>query len=103
MCRFRNRSHEPTAGGHSVFENSWIGAVRDVDELADDHAHMVLFETQFRPNQLDGDDKGLAAPHSGLCQFALCDGSVRAVTESIDAKIYDALATRNGREVIEDF
>ena len=94
---------QPTAGGHSVFENAWIAAVRDVDELADDHAHMVLFETQFRPNQLDGDDKGLAAPHSGLCQFALCDGSVRAVTESIDAKIYDALATRNGREVIEDF
>ncbi len=92
-----------TAGGHTVFENAWIGAVRDVDEPADDHAHMVLFETQFRPNQQDGDDKGLAAPHSGLCQFALCDGSVRAITEHIDAEVYDSLATRNGREVVEEF
>ncbi len=92
-----------TAGGHSVFENAWIGAIRDVDELEDDHAHMVLFETQYRPNQQDGDDKGLAAPHSGLCQFALCDGSVRAVTEHIDAQVYDALATRNGREVVEEY
>ena len=60
---------QPTAGGHTVFENSWIAAVRDIDELSDDHAHMVLFETQFRPNQLDGDDKGLAAPHTGLCHL----------------------------------
>lgn len=94
---------QPTAGGHTVFENSWIAAVRDIDELSDDHAHMVLFETQFRPNQLDGDDKGLAAPHTGLCQFALCDGSVRAITEHIDAEVYDALATRHGKEVIEDY
>jgi len=94
---------QPTAGGHTVFENAWFGAARDIDEFEDDHAHMVLFETQYRPNQLDGDDKGLAAPHSGLCQFALCDGSVRAVTEHIDAKVYDALATRNGREVTEDY
>lgn len=92
-----------TAGGHTVFENSWIGAIRDVDELDDDHAHMVLFETQYRPNQIDGDDKGLAAPHTGLCQFTLCDGSVRAITEHIDAKVYDALATRNGKEVVEDY
>lgn len=92
-----------TAGGHSEFENSWIAAVRDVDDLPDDHGHMVLFETQFRPNQLGGDDKGLAAPHVGLCQFALCDGSVRAITEHIDAAIYDALATRHGREVIEEY
>jgi len=91
-----------TAGGHTVFENSWIGAIRDVDEPEDDHGHMVLFETQFRPNQIDGDDKGLAAPHSGLCQFALCDGSVRAITQHIDAAVYDALATRDGREVLEE-
>lgn len=92
-----------TSGGHSVFENSWSAAVRDIDEFDDDHGHMVLFETQFRPNQLDGDDKGLSAPHEGLCQFALCDGSVRAITEHIDAEVYDALATRHGREVIEEY
>ncbi|MCO8124827.1 DUF1559 domain-containing protein [Stieleria sp. TO1_6] len=94
---------QPTAGGHSVFENAWSAAVREITELTDDHGHMVLFETQYRPNQLGGDDKGLAAPHTGLCQFALCDGSVRAITEHIDADVYDSLATRNGREVIEAY
>jgi hypothetical protein len=63
--------------------------------------HMVLFETQFRPNEIDGDDKGLSAPHIGICQFAICDGSVRAITDHIDAQIYNALGTRQGGEVIE--
>ena len=94
---------QTTVGGHSSFENAWSAAVRDIDELDDDHGHMVLFETQFRPNQKDGDDKGLAAPHVGLCQFALCDGSVRAITENIDAELYDALATRHGNEVVQEF
>ena len=92
-----------TAGGHSFFENAWSAAVREITDYNDDHGHMVLFETQFRPNQAGGDDKGLAAPHEGLCQFTLCDGSVRAITEHIDAELYDALATRYGREVIEEF
>jgi prepilin-type N-terminal cleavage/methylation domain-containing protein len=92
-----------TAGGHAEFENAWFAAVREITEYSDDHGHMVLFETQFRPNQFGGDDKGLSAPHSGLCQFTLCDGSVRAITESIDAEVYDALATRRGNEVITEY
>ena len=92
---------EVTTGGHSVYENAWFAAVRDVDDLPDDHGHMVLFETRFRPNEFGGDDKGLAAPHVGSCQFALCDGSVRAITENIDAELYDALSTRHGNEVVE--
>lgn len=92
-----------TSGGHSVFETAWCAAVRDVADPTDDHGHMVLFETQFRPNQLGTDDKGLSAPHAGICQFALGDGSVRAISETIDADIYNALATRSGGEVVGDF
>ena len=93
----------PSAGGHDHFETAWSAAVRDIDDLVDDHGHMVLFETQFRPNEIDGDDKGLSAPHVGLCQFAICDGSVRAITSQIDERIYNALATRRGNEVIEEY
>ena len=93
----------PTSGGHSVFETAWSAAVRDVMNLSDDHGHMVLFETQFLPNQIDGDDKGLSAPHSGICQFALCDSSVRAIGTNIDAAVYNALGTRAGREVVGEF
>lgn len=92
-----------TAGGHEVFETAWSAAVREITDLPDDHGHMVLFETQFRPNQPGGDDKGLSAPHVGLCQFALCDGSVRAISENIDEGIYNALGTRSGGEVVGEF
>ena len=89
-----------TTGGHAVFENAWSAAVREITDYSDDHGHMVLFETQYRPNQLGGDDKGLAAPHIDYCQFAMCDGSVRVVSTEIDDGIYNALGTRNGGEVI---
>lgn len=92
-----------TGGGHAVFETAWSAAVRDIDDLPDDHGHMVLFETQFRPNQPGGDDKGLSAPHVGMAQFALCDGSVRAISENIDATLYDSLGTRSGGEVVGEF
>lgn len=92
-----------TAGGHSFFETAWSAAVREITDFGDDHGHMVLFETQFRPNQVDGDDKGLSAPHDGICQFALGDGSVRSISENIDAGIYNALGTRSGGEVIGEF
>ena len=94
----------PSTGGHSVFETAWTAAVRDVDDLPDDHGHMVLFETQFRPNQVDGDDKGISAPHPGrIAQFALCDGSIQAISANIDAAVYDALATRHQGEVVTEF
>lgn len=92
-----------TAGGHSVFENAWAAASRELTELTDDHGHMVLFETQFRPNQLDSDDKGLSAPHNGVSQFALCDGSVHSISDNIDADVYNAFGTRAGGEVPESF
>ena len=93
----------PTAGGHAVFETAWAAAARELNDFSDDHGHMVLFETQFRPNQVNGDDKGLSAPHSGVCQFALCDGSVRAISATIDADTYNALGTRNGRDLATGF
>lgn len=92
-----------TSGGHAVFETAWCAAVREVTDPTDDHGHMVLFETRFLPNQPGGDDKGLSAPHAGISLFALCDGSVRAISENIDGQIYNALGTRAGGEVISEF
>ena len=93
----------PTPGGHTVFETAWCAAVREVTDPSDDHGHMVLFETRYRPNELDGDDKGLSAPHVGACQFALCDGSVQSISENIDANVYNGLGTRSGQEVVGEF
>lgn len=41
--------------------------------------------------------------HPGLVQAAMMDGSVRGVTESIELKVYRALGTRAGGEVVGDF
>jgi len=40
--------------------------------------------------------------HVGLVNVAKVDGSVSSVTDSIDLPIWHAMATRNGREVIQD-
>jgi prepilin-type N-terminal cleavage/methylation domain-containing protein len=40
-------------------------------------------------------------PHSGVCMFVLCDGSVKALQTSIDIYTLTYLATRNGGEPIK--
>lgn len=47
--------------------------------------------------------KTFRSDHVGGVQFTLSDGSVRFISENIDAALLDALATRNGGEVIGDF
>ena len=38
--------------------------------------------------------------HDGICQFAMCDGSVKSILVSIDAKNYQHLSVRNDGQVI---
>lgn len=40
--------------------------------------------------------------HTGGCNFAMCDGTVRFIRDSIQSTAYHALATRSGGEVISD-
>ena len=103
MALSRRLWMKTSASPISQRSTAWSAAVRDVDDTADDHGHMVLFETQFRPNQPGTDDKGLSAPHVGIGQFASGDGSVRAISENIDANVYNALGTRAGKEVVGEF
>ena len=92
-----------TGGDPAIFETAWSAAVREITELSDDHGHMVLFETQFLPNQAGDDDKGLLSPHPGISQFALGDGSTRAISDNIDAGVYNALGSPSGGEVVGEF
>ena len=41
--------------------------------------------------------------HAGLVQVALCDGSVRSVSDSVERDVWRAVGSRNGGEVIEEF
>jgi prepilin-type N-terminal cleavage/methylation domain-containing protein len=95
-----------TAGSHGVhieYETTWAGAVRDINDNTDDHGHMVLFQSGHTPNHDESDDRDVSASHSGEALFALCDGSVRSISEDVDEKLYFALGTMNGEETINDF
>jgi prepilin-type N-terminal cleavage/methylation domain-containing protein/prepilin-type processing-associated H-X9-DG protein len=41
--------------------------------------------------------------HPGGCNFLLCDGSVKFISQNIDMTTYMALGSRNGGEVIGDY
>jgi prepilin-type processing-associated H-X9-DG protein len=46
---------------------------------------------------------GFGSDHAGGAHFALCDGSVRFVADTIDPATLAALGTTDGGEVIHDF
>jgi len=102
MCGERVNGPFRTAGAHGVhvtYETTWSGAVRQWDDPTDDHGHMILFQSGHTPNSPLSDDRDVSAPHVGLAQFLLGDGSVRVIGENIDFGLYQSLSTRVGGEV----
>lgn len=59
----------------------------------------VADDSIFDPNWT----RSFRSDHVGGVQFTLADGSVRFISENIDSALLDALATRNGGEVIGEF
>ncbi len=64
----------------------------------------------FNPKDFPGDGifdpnwtRAFRSEHPGIVNFVFVDGSVHAISENIDAGVLDALATRNGREVVGGF
>jgi prepilin-type N-terminal cleavage/methylation domain-containing protein len=64
----------------------------------------------YNPHDIGGDGvfdpnwtRSFRSDHVGGAQFVLTDGSVHFVSENIDASLLDALATRNGGEVVGEF
>jgi prepilin-type processing-associated H-X9-DG protein len=89
---------------HPNFENVWFAAIRDIVVPDDDHGHMVLFDTEYAPNQSRGEgtgaDRAISAPHPGVAQFAFMDGSVHTVSDQIELQVYRALSSIRGGEVV---
>lgn len=51
---------------------------------------------------LNGPD-GIGGPYKGGVNFALCDGSVRFISENVDPSVIEALTTIRGGEVVGDY
>lgn len=98
-----NRGNPVGTQPHPNFENVWFAAVRDIDDLEDDHGHMVLFDAEYGPNKAHGPgaDRGVSAPHAQVAQFAFLDGSVHALSENIEIGVYRALSSMDGGEVVD--
>jgi hypothetical protein len=64
---------------------------------------MVIFQTGHVPNSLQSDDRDVSAPHIGLAQYLLGDGSVRVIGESVNFGVYTSLGTRAGGEVVGEY
>ena len=41
--------------------------------------------------------------HTGMANASMCDGSVRSVSENIDGRVWEAVGSREGGEVVGDF
>lgn len=87
-------------GVHVTYETTWFGAVREITDPADDHPHMVLFQTGHLPNAGDSDDRDVSAPHPQGAQFLMGDGSVHFLRETLSFAVYTALGTRAGGEAV---
>lgn len=53
-------------------------------------------------NDPRGDPEDFFTPHTGVGNFLFVDGSVRSLSTSLSLNVLQALATRNGREVVND-
>jgi prepilin-type N-terminal cleavage/methylation domain-containing protein/prepilin-type processing-associated H-X9-DG protein len=99
-----------TDGTSNTFLLGEVLGVRTVDNIWC-HAFDALATCAIDPNArradgsyYDPDDwanvYGFSSAHSGGLQFALADGSVRFINNSIQRAVYRALATRAGGEVV---
>lgn len=85
-------------GGHLYAETVWVGAIREDPD--DDHGHTTLFQSGHQPTSPDMDDRDAASRHPGGTNFLFADGSARLIRNTIDLKVYQALSTRAGGEVL---
>ena len=68
-----------------------------IDEAPTQCLSHIAVHTVNDPN---ADPEDFFSPHTGVGMFLFGDGSVRPLREGLDLKVLQALATRNGGEVV---
>jgi hypothetical protein len=79
-----------------IEHSTWIGVVPEGEEAF----ARILGIADHPPNAVGGHLDDLMSQHPAGTNFLLSDGSVRLIQETIDLRIYRALATRSGSEVV---
>jgi prepilin-type processing-associated H-X9-DG protein len=62
-------------------------------------ADQATFQSDWDPRRVGA----FGSMHAGGANFAMCDGSVRFLSENMDLQTFRAMGTRMGSEVIADF
>lgn len=78
---------------------TWIGVL----PWCSDPSSRVVGSGHVPPATADRSFPGFNSQHSGGTFFALADGSVRIISNSIDTTTYRSLMTRSGGEVLGEF
>ncbi len=82
--------------------NSYRSWNRGINGAVCNSAKNVTFGIRIqRYTSRNFNNASFGSEHTGGCQFAMADGSVQFVPETIDFSIYQGLASRNGGEVVQ--
>jgi len=90
-----------TLEDRTVYSMSSITGPRRFAGLGGDGVEYSL--AQYTGSLVAFDNRKFGSRHPGICQFALCDGSVKPIQNNIDLKILTRLASRDDGEAIGEF
>jgi prepilin-type N-terminal cleavage/methylation domain-containing protein/prepilin-type processing-associated H-X9-DG protein len=79
--------------------STWVGRVAEGEEAF----QRVTGSQDHTPNHPDAHFDDFSSTHEGGAHFVLGDGHVRFISENIDTRLYQALGTIRGGEVLGEF
>jgi len=83
----------------SGWHSTWIGVVPN----GDDAIARILGTADHTPNNPANHIDDFSSHHVGGAHFVMGDGAVRFISTNISHQVFQALATRNGGEVVGEF
>ena len=83
--------------GSFVVQNAWAGALGD----GRGGPEVLAMVSNSGPSPMNPSPASFLGPHPGVTQFLMGDGSVHRIKATIAPSVYQALATINGKEVID--
>lgn len=95
-----NQLNVPKLGS---FTSGWYGAIPGLNSATPNSIPHLENNGLFTPNSDLNFPYAFQSRHTGGVNLLLCDGAVRFVSDNIDSRVWNALGSRKGGEVISDY